>query len=125
MLIMKMLETYMRNSYMHFQIQHVRSFDHTKHFTLHILLHITYVSDSFAQVMKKGRKTHLFGHCFSTKPEPETVDFDAAGGYGGIIRNGQKPNTDDFFKGFERFEVNPKKLKRENRQLHLRNKKKI
>ena len=91
-------------------------------FQITLKLKHTNVSDSFAQVKKKGRKTHLFGHCFSTKPKPETVDFDAAGGYGGIIRNGQKPNKDDLFKGFERFEVNLKKLKRENRQSHLSNK---
>ena len=63
------------------------------------------VSDSFAQLKRKARKAHLLGHCFSTKPEAETVDFDAAGGYGGIIVNGVKPNKDDMFDAFKSLEV--------------------
>jgi hypothetical protein len=41
--------------------------------------------------MRKNRKSHVFGHCLSTKTTPEVVDFDAAGLIGGIINAGKKP----------------------------------
>jgi hypothetical protein len=41
--------------------------------------------------MRKNRKSHVFGHCLSTKTTPEVVDFDAAGLIGGIINGGKKP----------------------------------
>ena len=41
------------------------------------------------------RKAYLFGHCLSTKPHPEFVEFDVSSTLGGIIYNGIRPGKDE------------------------------
>jgi hypothetical protein len=58
--------------------------------------------DAFEELRQKKRRSHLFGHCLSTKPRPEVVTFDAAGLLGGIVNQGRTltaGNDFDFVQG--------------------------
>jgi hypothetical protein len=53
--------------------------------------------EGFGDLKLKNRRSHLFGHCLSTTPTPEVVDFDAYGLAGGIIHDGRKlANGDEY-----------------------------
>eukprot|EP00095_Tigriopus_kingsejongensis_P001337 maker-scaffold1057_size73593-snap-gene-0.26 protein:Tk01337 transcript:maker-scaffold1057_size73593-snap-gene-0.26-mRNA-1 annotation:"hypothetical protein DAPPUDRAFT_224483" len=44
--------------------------------------------DAFHAMSKLNRNAYLLPHCFSTKPWPEVVDFDASALIGGIVQEG-------------------------------------
>ena len=47
--------------------------------------------DNYEELKRKNRKTFSIESCFSTKDRVESIDFDAAGAYGGIINGQMKP----------------------------------
>ena len=57
--------------------------------------------DSYSRLLGARRKVFSVGQCLSTKTRPEVVDFDAAGIFGGIMRDGR--NIFGIFKSFSTF----------------------
>ena len=46
--------------------------------------------------MAKNRRTVSSSSCFSTERKVVSIEFDAAGAYGGIINDGMKPGEEPY-----------------------------